>query len=206
MPSPNFNHRITRYGAVAMVGATGALTGPVHAAVISQTGLHLAVPNTGTAVGLEAAPLGLPAVFSGFTATSSINEAKLKSPGVSSSVKLGSLSPGDVIGPSTSFAKVNVLASYTAGTLNMGTTTPVVGLALNHASFPSNIGYGWVSFSITDNGNGNYFDMTLTGWGYETTGAAITYLPEPSTLALAAAGLLGAGTVGARRRRRPRAA
>ena len=66
--------------------------------------------------------------------------------------------------------------------------------------------YGWVELTVT----GNQFEpsMTIHGYGYEdvagvsiATGATGTSVPEPGTLALAAAGALAAVGAGRARRR-----
>ncbi|MBS0658024.1 MAG: PEP-CTERM sorting domain-containing protein [Verrucomicrobia bacterium] len=54
--------------------------------------------------------------------------------------------------------------------------------------------YGWLQFSIGDNSGPNPRAITLISGAYETSGASITTIPEPTTavgiLALGAAGLL----------------
>jgi hypothetical protein len=76
--------------------------------------------------------------------------------------------------------------------------------------------FGWVEVTVETTGSGWQFggdySLTVHGYGYETTPGVGIYtgqvanVPEPSSLALAAAGIVGAAAGAARRRRKTAAA
>lgn len=65
----------------------------------------------------------------------------------------------------------------------------------------SSINYGYMS--LTSQGS-NGFPLTINGWSFDTSGAAITVVPEPATALMLSMGALGLGAFHLRRTRRER--
>ena len=73
--------------------------------------------------------------------------------------------------------------------------------------------YGWVGITVANGDlyDGDYPQLTVSGWAYDDTGAQIAMgfqgpVPEPSSMALLALGALTLGAAGVRSWRRNRAA
>ncbi len=132
------------------------------------------------------------------------------------------LAPGTVVGPASTytrailgttgspylmsgthilgFAFVNGLGVTNYGYLTMTTTT-------NSAPALNNFATSKVaSFGAADAPDVGGFPVTVLGWSFDNTGAPITVVPEPSTVALLTIGALAAGAAGLRRWRRQHAA
>ncbi len=103
---------------------------------------------------------------------------------------------GSVISAASTFAQV------TAGTATAAFQTTgnhILGVRFYNESTAA-VNYGYLRLTSTATSG---FPLTITGWSYENTGAAITVaaIPEPGTYALMAAGLALVGGIAARRRK-----
>jgi hypothetical protein len=109
------------------------------------------------------------------------------------------LAPGSVISSSSTFAAVTASAN-TAAFQTVGTHT------LGFRFFNENtaaVNYGYLSLT---SGGSTGFPLTINGWSFENTGAAITVsaVPEPATAAMLSMGALALGAMNLRRLRRQR--
>lgn len=109
------------------------------------------------------------------------------------------LGPGSTISSASTFAQVTA-GTATAAFQSVG--THYLGFRFYNESTAS-VNYGYATLSV---GGSNGFPLTVTGWSFENTGAAITIpaVPEPATGAMLAVGALALGAVNLRRIRRQR--
>ena len=106
---------------------------------------------------------------------------------------------GSVISSGSTFTRA-ILG--TTGSPFLLTGTHILGLQfLNETTGVIDFGY----LTMTNTAS-NGFPATILSWSFDNTGAAITVVPEPSTIALLTVSALAAGAVGLREWRRKRAA
>jgi hypothetical protein len=109
------------------------------------------------------------------------------------------LAPGSSISSGSTFAQVTATAA-TAAFQTVGTHT--LGFRFYNENTAA-INYGYMT--LTSDGTTG-FPLTITGWSFENSGAAITVssVPEPATGAMLTMGALALGALNLRRLRRQR--
>ncbi len=105
------------------------------------------------------------------------------------------LTVGSTVSSASTFAQVTAAAA-TAAFQNTG--IDYLGFRFYNESTAS-LNYGYLAYQSTGS---NGFPGTILGWSYETSGAGITVaaIPEPSTYAMFALGVLALGAMKLRRR------
>lgn len=204
--------RLVAYAAVAAAG-TAIVPTPVQAAVVSSGPLNLAVPQNIDGIYLNFVTGASGTTGSGTTgwdfnpyASSSGTLLAFNSPsvtgrgGLTLSGAYAILAPGAFISSASTFlsgvqTSATVMANYRAGS-NGG----YLGFAfLNETTGITN--YGYVHFSSTGT---NGFPATILDYSYENTGAGISVVPEPTSMALL--GVVAAGALGLRQWRKRKTA
>jgi hypothetical protein len=117
------------------------------------------------------------------------------------------LSVGTTIGPSSTFgfAGKTLLANYGTGGSPTGPFADLqngyLGLSFTDPGNPAQTDYGYVSLSVSGDTSPSV-TAVLNAFVYDNTGAPITVVPEPASLALLATGAAGVAAHLASRRRR----
>ena len=102
------------------------------------------------------------------------------------------------------FQFVNALGTLDYGYVTMSNTASSATTSLPSIADPSTNRGGRPGGAVPTTPPG--FPMTITSWSYDNTGAAITIVPEPSTVGLLTISALAAGALGLRKWRRNRIA
>lgn len=115
--------------------------------------------------------------------------------GVSPTGAYTAMAIGDTVSAASSFSN-GTAAANTAAFQNTG--IDYLGFRFYNESTAS-VNYGYLAYQSSGS---NGFPGTILGWAYETSGAGITVaaIPEPSTTALLALGVLALGAMKLRRR------
>jgi hypothetical protein len=102
------------------------------------------------------------------------------------------LTVGSVIGSGSNFSNALQVGTATGNLLPLG--NHILGFRfVNEATGITNYGY----LTLTS-GSSNGFPLTILGWSFEDSGAAITVVPEPATVAFLTMGVLAIGAAGLR--------
>lgn len=193
-------------GALSAVAVLMAAAAPAHAVVVVST-TPVVVPNTfdgiylnlvtgasgtsGSSVsGYDINPYNSGTAISFYFGGSTTANAGVQD---SAATAYLDLAPGSIVGPSSTFGQ-QTASTFTSAFQTVG--THVLGVKFTNEQTGA-LNYGYITFQTTGAGG---FPTTITGWAYENTGAAITTVPEPGTMALWLAGLASVGGLALRRR------
>ncbi len=199
--------------AAALAGTAAALPQQAEAAVISFSG-PFSVPATlaglyinfatgavtpGTATGWDFNPYSNGGPFAIYWAggAGGIAGGVTTGPG---STTYADLAFGTLIGPASNFSNALTITTATANLIPAG--THILGFRfVNEGTGATNYGYATITTGATAG-----FPLTIQGWSFENTGAAITVVPEPSAAALLSIAGLVLGALGLRQWRRQQTA
>lgn len=215
--TPRLHARLSTYATLAGVALTApALAPSVKASIVSSGPLTLAIPNTidGVYINFVTGATGtsggaVPGFdFNPYSGTGGLlfywgGDAGAVNGGVASTANgpYLVLGAGSIVGPGSTFSQAANGANAETAAFQAG-VTGYLGVRFTNESTGAT-DYGYVHLQTT---GATGFPATILDYAYENTGAAITVVPEPTTTATLALGVLTLGAAGVRRWRQARPA